>query len=149
MFVLGGSGDISGACLKVLEKLKNFPDKIGASIEKYHFREALVELMNLARLGNKYLADSEPWKLKKINEKRTETILNIAMQIVASLAIHSEQFMPFTSDKLKKILVINNTLWNDATGKIISDHHNIKPTYHLFNKIEDEKIEEQLQKLQH
>jgi methionyl-tRNA synthetase len=134
---------------EVLEKLKAFPDKIGASIEKYRFREALGEFMNLARLGNKYLADTEPWKLKKTDEKRTETILNIAMQISASLAVLSEPFMPFSSDKLKEILAINNISWSDAGGKIISDNHKINHAIHLFNKIEDEKIEEQLEKLQH
>ena len=133
---------------EVLEKLKAFPEKIGVSIEKYHFREALGELMSLARLGNKYLADTEPWKLKNTDEKRTETILNIAVQIAASLAILSEPFMPFSSDKLKEILVINNISWRDAGGKIISDNHKINPAIHLFNKIEDEKIEEQLEKLQ-
>ena len=134
---------------EILEKLKAFPDKIGASIEKYRFREALVEFMNLARLGNKYLADTEPWKLKKTDEKRTKTILNIAMQISASLAVLSEPFMPFSSDNLKEILAINNVSWSDAGGKIISDNHKINPAIHLFNKIEDEKIEEQLEKLQH
>jgi len=131
----------------VLEKLKSFPEKIGASIEKYRFREALGELMNLARLGNKYLADTEPWKLKKTDEARTETIMNISMQIAASLAVLSEPFMPFSSDKLKGILALNNVSWNDAGGIIISDNHKINSATHLFNKIEDDKIEEQLEKL--
>ena len=132
---------------EVLEKLKEFPDKIGASIEKYRFREALGELMNLARLGNKYLADTEPWKLKKTDEARTETIMNIAMQLAASLAILSEPFMPFSSEKLKGILSLNNVNWNDAGGIIITDNHKINPATHLFNKIEDEQIETQLEKL--
>ncbi|MBT4881620.1 MAG: class I tRNA ligase family protein, partial [Flavobacteriales bacterium] len=132
---------------EVLAKLKAFPDKIGASIEKYRFREALGELMNLARLGNKYLADTEPWKLKKTDEKRTETILNVSMQIAASLAVLSEPFMPFSSEKLKGILALENVSWKDAGGIIISDNHKINPATHLFNKIEDEKIEEQLEKL--
>jgi methionyl-tRNA synthetase len=83
-----------------------------------------------------------------MDEQRTETILNIAMQIAASLAILSEPFMPFSADKLKEILAITNISWNDAGGKIISDNHKINPAIHLFNKIEDEKIEEQLKKLQ-
>ncbi len=132
---------------EILEKLKAFPDKIGASIEKYRFREALGELMNLARLGNKYLADTEPWKLKKTNEQRTETIMNISMQIAASLAILSEPFMPFSSNKLKGILALNKVNWNDAGGIIIRNNHKIKPSIHLFNKIEDEQIETQLEKL--
>jgi methionyl-tRNA synthetase len=132
---------------EVLEKLKAFPDKISASIEKYRFREALNELMNLARLGNKYLADTEPWKLKKTDEKRTETIMNIAMQISASLAVLSEPFMPFSSEKLKGLLNLNNMTWNDAGGIIINHNHKINPATHLFNKIEDEQIEQQLAKL--
>ena len=132
---------------EVLEKLKKFPEKIGFSIEKYRFREALAELINLARLGNKYLADSEPWKLKKTDEKRTETIMNIAIQISASLAILCEPFMPFSSNKLKKILAINNVSWNDAGRVVINDNHKINPATHLFNKIEDEEIEKQLEKL--
>jgi len=132
---------------KVLAKLSDFPNKIGDSIEKYRFREALGELMNLARLGNKYLADTEPWKLKKTDEQRTETIMNISMQIAASLAILSEPFIPFSSNKLKDILALNKVNWNDAGGVIINDHHKINPATHLFNKIEDEQIETQLEKL--
>ena len=148
---------------KVLAKLADFPNKIGDSIEKYRFREALGELMNLARLGNKYLADTEPWKLKKTDEQRTETIMNISMQIAASLGILSEPFLPFTSnklktilsepfmpfssDKLKDILALNKVNWNDAGGIIISTNHKINPATHLFNKIEDEQIETQLEKL--
>jgi methionyl-tRNA synthetase len=132
---------------KVLEKLADFPNKIGSSIEKFRFREALIELMNLARLGNKYLADTEPWKLKTTNEKRTETILNIAMQIAASLAILSEPFMPFASGSLKEMLCLDNVNWNNAGGIIIKDNHQINKAVHLFKKIEDEKINEQLEKL--
>ena len=80
----------------------------------------LGELMNLARLGNKYLADTEPWKLKKTDEKRTETIMNISMQISASLAVLSEPFMPFSSKKLKGLLNLDNVTWNDAGGIIIN-----------------------------
>ncbi|HIE74000.1 MAG TPA: methionine--tRNA ligase, partial [Flavobacteriales bacterium] len=132
---------------EVLEKLATFPNKIGESIEKFRFREALAELMNLARLGNKYLADTEPWKLKNTDEKRTETIINIAMQIAASLAILSEPFMPFSSSKLKDILTLKDVSWNDAGSIIITENHQINKATHLFEKIEDEKIEEQRAKL--
>ena len=132
---------------EVLEKLKEFPKKIGASIEKYRFREALAEFMKLARLGNKYLADTEPWKLKKTDESRTETIMNIAMQIAASLAILSEPFMPFASSKLKNILALKEVRWSDAGGITIMENHKINKAIHLFEKIEDEKIEEQRAKL--
>ncbi|MDA0889718.1 MAG: methionine--tRNA ligase [Bacteroidetes bacterium] len=132
---------------EVLVKLAEFPKKIGDSIEKFRFREALAELMNLARLGNKYLADTEPWKLKTIDEKRTETILNIAIQIAASLAILSEPFLPFSSEKLKTILALKNINWNDAGGIIIKENHQLNQATHLFEKIEDEKIAKQLEKL--
>lgn len=134
---------------EVLLKLTSFPKKIGASIERFRFREALADLMNLARLGNKYLADTEPWKLKSINEERTETIINISIQIAASLAILSEPFMPFSSKKLKHLLAIDNLKWDDAGGIIISNKHQINKATHLFEKIEDEKIEQQLKKLKY
>ena len=134
---------------EVLLKLTTFPKKIGASIERFRFREALADLMNLARLGNKYLADTEPWKLKSINEERTETIINISIQIAASLAILSEPFMPFSSKKLKNLLAIDNLKWDDAGGIIISNKHQINKATHLFEKIEDEKIEQQLKKLKY
>ncbi|MEC7645898.1 MAG: methionine--tRNA ligase [Bacteroidota bacterium] len=132
---------------QIITQLKKFPDNIGSSIEKFRFREALSELMNLARLGNKYLADTEPWKLKKTNEKRTETIMNISIQIAAALAILSEPFMPFTSRKLKTILNIKNVVWDDAKNFTIIYNHKIHSAAHLFEKIEDEKIQAQLEKL--
>ena len=103
--------------------------------------------MNLARLGNKYLADTEPWKLKKTDEKRTETILHIALQISASLAILSEPFMPFSAEKLKDILALKNVGWEDAGKEIIANNHKINKATYLFEKIEDEKIAEQREKL--
>ena len=132
---------------QIIAQLKKFPDNIGASIEKFRFREALSELMNLARLGNKYLADTEPWKLKKTNEQRTETIMNISIQIAAALAVLSEPFMPFTSNKLKNILNIKNIVWDDAKNCTITDNHRINSATHLFEKIEDEKIQAQIEKL--
>ena len=132
---------------EVLAKIANFPTKISISIEKFKFREALTELINLSRLGNKYLADTEPWKLKATDEKRTETILNISIQIAASLAILSEPFMPFSSKKLKNILALENVSWDNAGGIVISNKHQINKATHLFEKIEDEKIAEQLEKL--
>ena len=103
--------------------------------------------MNLARLGNKYLADTEPWKTYKENEKRTETIINTSIQIAASLAILSKPFMPFTSKKLKNLLNINNVSWSDANDSVIKSDHKINSAIHLFNKIEDDKIKSQLNKL--
>ena len=131
----------------ILEKLAHFPVKIGNAIEKFKFKEALAELINLSRLGNKYLADTEPWKLKNTDEFRTATIMNISIQIAASLAILCDPFMPFTANKLKTILRLSNYAWDDAGKIIIADNHKLNPTTHLFEKIEDEKIQEQIEKL--
>ena len=132
---------------KILLQIEQFPEKISTSIEAYRFREALTELMNLARLGNKYLAETEPWKLIKEDEKRTQTIIHITIQIAASLAILSEPFMPFSAKKLKNMLSINNLNWSDAGKSIINENHKISAAVHLFTKIEDEKIENQIKKL--
>ena len=101
-------GVLSDTDCEVLKELKAFPSKIAKSIESYRFREALSEMMNLARLGNKYLADEEPWKLVKTDAVRTQTIMNIALQIAANLSIVSEPFIPFTADKLKAMLALNS-----------------------------------------
>ena len=90
--------------------------------------------MNLARVGNKYLADNEPWKLFKEDPQRTETIMNISLQIATSLAILSEPFMPFTSDKLKTLLNIDNFCWNDTGKQIIKNNHQINPRFIYFLK---------------
>ena len=123
------------------------PIILGESIEAFRFREALVTLINLARLGNKYLAETEPWKLQKEDMLRTETILNVSLQIVASLAILSEPFMPFTANKLKNMLNLENIKWPEAGGTILHSGHKIKKAQHLFTKIEDSKIQKQLEKL--
>src|SRR5690606_35485607 len=90
--------------LLVLEELAKAPEKISKAIEQFRFREAIGELMNVARLGNKYLADSEPWKLIKTDEERVKTIMNVALQISCNLAILCEPFLPFTSQKLFSLL---------------------------------------------
>ena len=98
----------------VIHALSQYPELIGRNIEKYHFREALSELMNLARLGNKYLTDMEPWKLFKDNPERVQTILNIALQISANLSILSEPFLPFTATKLRNLLNLPKLDWQKA-----------------------------------
>ena len=130
-----------------LKEMLDYPEKIGDSIEKYRLREGLQELMNLARLGNKYLAETEPWKLKKTDETRTETIINIAIQISATLSFLCEPFLPYTSQKLKKLLNIDNGSWDTIHHDLIKENHKIKPHEHLFRKIEDQEIEYQLNKL--
>ncbi|MFY9310102.1 MAG: methionine--tRNA ligase [Bacteroidia bacterium] len=133
----------------LLEEISKFPDKIAASIEQYRFREALSELMNLARSGNKYLADNEPWTLIKTDEKRVQTIMNISLQIAANLAVVMEPFLPFTSKRLGGMLNLNPSLkWNDAkrTDLLLAGHQ-INAASLLFEKIEDEAISAQVQKL--
>ncbi|SDZ81148.1 methionyl-tRNA synthetase [Porphyromonadaceae bacterium NLAE-zl-C104] len=118
------------------------------NLESYHFREAQKEAMNLARLGNKYLADSEPWKIAKTDMERTATILNIALQITANLAIVFEPFLPFSSAKIKTFINTENLGWNDL-GKfnLLPEGHTLGESALLFEKIEDEVIEKQIQKL--
>jgi len=130
-----------------LKKIDFFEEKVGNSIEKFKFRDGLSELINLARIGNKYLADKEPWKLKSTDEKATQTIMNITAQIAGSLAILSEPFLPFSSKKLKIMMNITHLGWQNNGATIFEEGHKINKASHLFNKIEDEKIKEQLEKL--
>jgi len=136
---------------ETLEKMKAFPAIIGNSIERYRFREASQELINLARLGNKYLADQEPWKLIKTDPERVETIMNIALQIAAALATVSEPFLPKSAEKLRSILNISNAIeWNEIvkTENLIIDGHCIGSQELLFAKVEDATVEAQLNKLE-
>jgi methionyl-tRNA synthetase len=132
----------------VIDELALYPAKISASIENYRFREALTEVMNVARLGNKYLAETEPWKVIKTDEDRVRTILNISLQIVANLEILIEPFLPFTADKLMKMLNYGGHLWEDAgkTNLLIRGHQLNEPVL-LFDKIEDAEVQAQIDKL--
>ncbi|GIJ93087.1 methionine--tRNA ligase [Capnocytophaga stomatis] len=140
--------------LQTLALMKAFPELISNSIERYRFREASQELMNLARLGNKYLADEEPWKLIKENPERVKTQMYVALQIAGALAILSEPLLPFTSEKLKKMLQFDDLKakiqWNDVEkcDKILPSGHVIGKSELLFQKIEDEAIEKQLIRLE-
>ncbi|MFK8297974.1 methionine--tRNA ligase [Capnocytophaga cynodegmi] len=140
--------------LQTLAQMKTFPELISNSIERYRFREASQELMNLARLGNKYLADEEPWKIVKENPERVKTQMYVALQIAAALAIFSEPFLPFTSEKLKKMLHFDDLkvkkLWDDIekSYEIFPIGHIIGKSELLFQKIEDEAIEKQLERLE-
>jgi methionyl-tRNA synthetase len=141
-------GDLFSFDQQILEKLKNFPAQISQSIESFRFREALSLVMDLARLGNKYLADTEPWKLIKTEEKRVKTILNLSLQIVAGLSIVSEPFLPFTNKKLQDLLAIDGLKWKDAgRADLLPEGHQLKNPLLLFEKIEDEVIEKQIKKL--
>lgn len=136
---------------ETLEQLQKSPSIIGNSIERYRFREASQELLNLARLGNKYLADEEPWKVIKDNQERVKTVMFVALQIAGALSIVSEPFLPFSSKKLKNILKISEVFtWNSIENneEIIAANHQIGQSELLFAKIEDEEIQAQLQKLE-
>ncbi|RNI31720.1 methionine--tRNA ligase [Rufibacter latericius] len=141
-------GELTPFDEEVLAQLADFPEKIAVSLELYRFKEALGELMNLARLGNKYLADTEPWKLIKTGAVRVETILNIALQISASLAILSEPFLPETANKLGNMLNYAPGKWDEAgSADLLQPGHTIGEAALLFEKIEDAVIEAQVQKL--
>jgi len=141
-------GELTGYDQEVLQTLAEFPEKIASSIERYRFREALGIVMDLARLGNKYLADTEPWKVIKTDEARTSTILNIALNIAANLAIVSEPFLPFTADKLFEMFGIKDRTWSQSgQGELLKEGHSLGEIGLLFEKIEDETVEIQVQKL--
>jgi methionyl-tRNA synthetase len=135
---------------QVLAELKAYPAVIASSIERYRFREALGELMNVARLGNKYLADEEPWKMIKENPERVQTQMFVALQIASALAILSEPFLPFTSSKLTKILNIELNNWNldFEDWNLTKAGHQIGQAEILFTQIEDADIQKQLDKLE-
>ena len=142
-------GEMTDDDRQVISELKLFPAKIAKSIEAYRYREALKEVMNLARLGNKYLADEEPWKLVKTDEVRTKTIMNIALQIAANLSVVSEPFMPFSAHKLAGMLGLDQLSWKDAgSDALIEEGSKIECAQLLFRKIEDSEIEAQLKKLE-
>jgi methionyl-tRNA synthetase len=132
-----------------LADLKAIPAKINTAIEAHKYREALSEAMNIARLGNKYLAETEPWKLIKTDEARVETIMNIALQICASLAIVFEPFMPASSTKIASLLKQTSLSWEDA-GKedLLPEGHQINTPSLLFEKIEDELVAQQMANLE-
>ncbi|MFS4493112.1 methionine--tRNA ligase [Maribacter sp. 2308TA10-17] len=153
--VVPSPSEFSQVDLETLATLKKFPETISSSIDRYRFREAGQELMNLARLGNKYLADEEPWKVIKEDEARVKTIMFVALQIATGLAVLSEPFLPFTSSKLKSILnvtlsAVEGLVWADVATKetLLPPTHQINKAELLFRKIEDKEIQAQLDKLE-
>jgi methionyl-tRNA synthetase len=132
----------------VLKEIPGIREKVEASLETFRFREALKEAMNLARLGNKYLADTEPWKVIKTNPERVKTIMNIALQITANLTVVLEPFLPFSMEKLRSWLNFNRSEWNNA-GKtdLLMPGHTVNKPGLLFEKIEDEEISRQVNRL--
>ncbi|CAM4196541.1 methionyl-tRNA synthetase [Pedobacter westerhofensis] len=141
-------GELTSQDQEVIDELAAYPSKISSSIENYRFREALTEVMNVARLGNKYLAETEPWKVIKTDEGRVRTILNISLQIVANLEILIEPFLPFTADKLKNMLNFAGHQWDEAgTTNLLPVDHVIDQPVLLFDKIEDAEVQAQIDKL--
>jgi len=142
------AGDYTAEEKEVIAKIAEFPNLIGVSLEKFRFREALAEFMNLARLGNKYLTDTEPWKAVKTDPERVKTILHLSIQICACLSLLCEPFLPFTSEKLQKILNINVHNWEKGgRTDLLKAGDRINTPEYLFEKIEDMAIEEQVMKL--
>ena len=152
--IVPDSGELLDEDRAVLNQLNAHPDVIADSLERYRFREAQMALINVARLGNKYLADAEPWKLIKSDPERTATIMNVALQIAAALAVLSEPFLPFTAAKLKSILGLNHldkplswaAISNNST--YLPQGHKIEQSPLLFRKIEDQEMDLQRQKLE-
>lgn len=136
---------------ETLQQLSELTQKIEQSLERYRFREAQQELMNIARLGNKYLADEEPWKLIKTDAERVKTVMYVALQVATALAITSEPFLPFTSEKLKNILQLGTTAWEQVKQNptaLLPTGHKIGVATLLFEKIEDAAIAKQLERLE-
>jgi methionyl-tRNA synthetase len=129
--------------------IKDTPGFVGESLENFKFREALTRMMELARAGNKYLADTEPWKLIKTDKERVGTIMNLALQVTANLTILAEPFLPFTSRKIASLLQMEEKTWLDAGSlELLPADHQINKPELLFEKIEDKAIEHQIEKLE-
>ena len=133
---------------EILQQVSQYPQSIGEKIERYRLREALQEMMKLARLGNKYLTDNEPWKLIKIDEERVKSIIYVSLQIAAQLAYVSEPFIPFTAQNLKEMMNLPAKNWDNLNiSTLIETGHKINKAKHLFNPVEDSEIQAQYDKL--
>lgn len=146
--VVPALGELTDVDKEVLEDISKYPSSIAQSIHNYRFREALGEMMNLARSGNKYLTETEPWKIVKTDPERVKTILNISLQICANLSILCEPFLPFTASRLTAMLNMPTYKWADAGQQLMEPGHRINPAELLFDRIEDETIDKQIKKLQ-
>ena len=132
-----------------IEELQKIKASLERNIENYHFREALKDAMAYSRIGNKYLADTEPWKVVKTDPERVKTILNIALQITANTAIAIEPFMPFSAEKMLKMLAVDKFGWEQlGSMELMAAGHTIGEAQLLFEKIEDDVIQAQLDKLE-
>ncbi len=146
--VVPACGELTDYDRATLAELAGIKASLEANIEGYRFREALKEAMNVARIGNKYLADTEPWKVVKTDVERVRTILNIALQITANLAIACEPFMPFTAAKIIRMLQVEHLDWERlGATDLVAEGHAVGKAELLFEKIEDDVIQKQLDKL--
>lgn len=146
--VIPAAGELTDYDRATIAEFKGVKETLSNNIEQFHFREALKDAMNLARIGNKYLADTEPWKFAKTDMKRVETIMNVSLQICANLAIAFEPFLPFTAEKLRAMLGMAEVDWNKLGQlDILADGAKIEKPVLLFEKIEDSVIQAQLDKL--
>ena len=142
-------GELTEYDRATIEELSGIKASLEANIESYRFREALKDAMNFARIGNKYLADTEPWKVVKTDPERVKTILNIALQITANLTIAIEPFMPFSAEKILSMLAVEKFGWDNLGNmELMKAGHIIGEPQLLFEKIEDDVIEKQLQRLE-
>nr|WP_307985878.1 methionine--tRNA ligase [uncultured Prevotella sp.] len=147
--VVPACGELQEVDKKAIAEFKDVKEKVEQFLDVFKFREAQKEAMNLARIGNKYITECEPWKVWKTDPKRVETILNISLQLVANLAIAFEPFLPFSSEKLRKMINMPNFEWSQlgSTDLLKAGDQLAEPKL-LFEKIDDETIEKQLQKLE-
>jgi len=146
--IVPGRGELTDYDRETLKEFADVKPALEKFLNTYHFREAQKEAMNLARIGNKYLADTEPWKLAKTDMSRVATILNISLQVAANLAIAFEPFLPFSMDKLNKMLNVNPLGWDRlGSADLLEAGHELGKRELLFEVIEDEVIEKQVQKL--
>lgn len=146
--VIPALGELTDYDKETLDEFKNVKETLGNDIEHFRFRDALKDAMNLARIGNKYLADTEPWKLAKTDMSRVATIMNMALQITANLAIAFEPFLPFSSKKLRDMLNMPEVDWSKLGGiDILAAGNKVEKPELLFEKIEDSVVEAQIEKL--
>lgn len=143
------AGQLTEADEAVIAEFKDVKEKLGDNIEHFHFREALKDAMNLARIGNKYLADSEPWKLAKTDMDRVATIMHLALQITANLAIAFEPFLPFSAQKLRSMLNMPEVNWDKlGTTTILAEGNMVEKPELLFEKIDDSVVDAQIARLE-
>ena len=132
---------------EIFSELDELKGKVELSIQNFKFREAMSYVIDVARLGNKYLTDTEPWKIFEENPERVKGIIHNSVQIVANISILCEPFIPFTSKKIRKLLNISDINWSNASSSIVNAGHEISGKAHIFSKIEDKAIEDQIKKL--